>query len=79
MKLIQRVLSMCQISWELLIRSLQLSCVLLFCSFVLFMHTGPLTIWNFDTYQLARELATLPQAILLVAMLAGAIIEERSL
>lgn len=79
LKVIRRMLSMCEISWELLIRALQLSCVLLFCSFMLFLSSGPLTIWNYDTYKLAQEFSTLPQAILLVAMIAGAVIEERSL
>ncbi len=73
------MLNMCDLSWELLMRAMQLSCVLLFCSFLLFLSTGPLSIWNAYTYKLAQELARLPQAILLVAMIAGAVIEEQRL
>lgn len=73
------MLNMCDLSWELLMRAMQLSCVLLFCSFLLFLSTGPLSIWNAYTYKLAQELTRLPQAILLVAMIAGAVIEEQRL
>ena len=35
MKVLRRMLSMCELSWELLMRGLQLSCVLLFAAFLL--------------------------------------------
>ena len=73
------MLCMCEPSWELLIRGLQLSCVLLFCAFLLLVDAGSFTVASCDTYFLAQELLTLPQAILLVVMLAGVIIEERRL
>ena len=79
MKVLRRMLNMCEASWELLMRSLQLSCVLLFSAFMLFLSNGPLSAQNYDTYRLACEFTTLPQAILLVAMIAGAVIEERRL
>lgn len=79
MKVLRRMLSMCELSWELLMLGLQLSCVLLFAAFLLLLGAGEFSVWNCDTYSLARELLTLPQAILLVCILAGAIIEERNL
>ena len=48
-------------------------------AFLLLLGAGEFSVWNCDTYSLARELLTLPQAILLVCILAGAIIEERNL
>lgn len=79
LKVIWRMLCMCEPSWELLIRGLQLSCVLLFCAFLLLVDAGSFSVVSCDTYFLAQELLTLPQAILLVVMLAGVIIEERRL
>lgn len=79
LKVIRRMLCMCESSWELLIRGLQLSCVLLFCAFLLLVDAGSFSVVSCDTYFLAQELLTLPQAILLVVMLAGVIIEERRL
>lgn len=77
LKVLRRMLRMCEPSWELLIRGLQLSCVLLFCAFLLLLDAGSFSVWNCNTYYIAKELLTLPQAILLVVILAGVIIEER--
>ena len=40
LKVIRRMLCMCEPAWELLIRGLQLSCVLLFCAFLLLVDAG---------------------------------------
>lgn len=77
LKVIRRMLCMCEPAWELLIRGLQLSCVLLFCAFLLLVDAGGFSVESCGTYFLAEELLTLPQAILLVVMLAGVMIEER--
>ncbi|MEG1789368.1 MAG: hypothetical protein RR055_02410 [Oscillospiraceae bacterium] len=79
MRLLRRMLDMCELSWEILTKSLIFSCLLLFCAFMLLADAGPMTAENYDTYLLAGELYALPQAILLVANIAGVIIEERHL
>ena len=79
LKVIRRMLCMCDPAWELPIRGLQLSCVLLFCAFLLLVDAGGFSVESCGTYFLAEELLTLPQAILLVVMLAGVMIEERRL
>lgn len=79
LKVLRRMLEMCELSWLLLMRGLQLSCALLFAAFLLLLGAGEPSAANCGTYAMARELFRLPQAVLLVAMLAGAIIEEGSL
>ena len=49
MKVLRRMLSMCELSWELLMRGLQLSCVLLFAAFLLLLGAGEFSVWNCDT------------------------------
>lgn len=53
--------------------------MLLFCAFLLLVDAGGFSVESCGTYFLAEELLTLPQAILLVVMLAGVMIEERRL
>lgn len=76
MRTIRRMLAMCDLSWEILIRSLQLSCVMLFCAFMLLADAGAMTAENYTTYLLADELYRLPQGLLLLAAMAGAVIED---
>lgn len=64
-------------AWEALMRGLQLSCVLLFCAWMLLVDGGVYKAATADLHALARELAALPQAVLLIAVLASALIEER--
>ena len=68
LKVIRRMLCMCDPA-----------CVLLFCAFLLLVDAGGFSVESCGTYFLAEELLTLPQAILLVVMLAGVMIEERRL
>lgn len=75
-KLLRRILAMSPPAWEITLRSLQLSCVMLFCSWMLLAGAGTYSIETNYVYQLAYELARLPQAVLLAAVIAGAVIEE---
>lgn len=76
MRVIKRALDMCDFSWKLLVRTLQLSCVMLFCAFVLLMDAGAMTPQNYSTYLLANELFRLPQGLLIISVLGGAVIED---
>lgn len=49
---------------------------MLFCSWMLLAGAGTYSIETNYVYQLAYELARLPQAVLLAAVIAGAVIEE---
>ena len=73
----RRMLSMCDAAWEVTRRSLALCCVLLFCAFALLVDAGPYTAETYSTYRLAWELSSAPQWILLLAVLAAAVIEDR--
>ena len=64
-------------AWEVVIRALQLSCVLLFCAFALLLEAGVFRAETSYLHNLADELIALPQAILLIAAIASAVIEER--
>ena len=79
LKLIWRILSMCELSWYILIRSLQLTAVLLFCSFMLNVASGGSMAEHYSLIMTARELFSLPQGILLVAAIAGVCIEDITL
>ena len=68
---------MSTLSWEIVIRALQLSCVMLFCAYMLLMEAGPFTYATSDLHYIACELISQPQAILLLATLASVIVEER--
>ena len=76
MKLLTRMLAMCDLSWEILTRALQFSCVMLFCAFMLLADAGGMTRGNYTTYLLANELFRFPQAVLLLSALAGAVVED---
>jgi hypothetical protein len=67
---------MCDLSWEILTKALLLSCVMLFCAFMLLANTGEMTLQNYTTYLLAEELYRMPPGLLLLAVLGGAVIED---
>ncbi len=64
-------------AWEALIRGIQLSCVMLFCAWMLLLEGGTFKAATANLHWMAHELTTLPQAVLLIAVLASALIEER--
>ena len=78
MKTMRRILAMSAPAWEVTLRSLQLSCCMLCCAFMLLIDAGTYTADTSYAYNLAYELALMPQAVLLIGMIAGAVIEERS-
>lgn len=64
---------MCKESWCLFMGTLKLSCVMLFCAFLLLI--GPER--TYDHIKLAASLAETPQGLLLIAILSSALIDER--
>ena len=77
MRVLRRMLGMCDLAWEVTERALALCCVLLFCAFMLLADAGGYSAETYATYRLAWELACTPQWILLLAVLAAAVIEDR--
>lgn len=65
-------------AWEVVIRALQLSCVLLFSAFMLLLEAGTFTYETREYFYIARELAAQPQAVLLLAAIASVVIEEQA-
>ena len=73
--IIERMLQMCPAAWYIFIRTLQLSCLLLFLSLVVLIeymgNSGSHTL-----YKLAMALYELPQALLIISMIASVCIED---
>lgn len=65
-------------AWEVIIRAMQLTCVMLFGAFVLLLEAGAFTYETSRLHYLARELMNVPQAVLMLAVIASAVIEENS-
>lgn len=76
MKLIvERMLQMCPAAWYIFIRTLQLSCLLLFLSLVLLMEYSE-NPGSHTLYRLAIALYELPQALLIISMIGSVCIED---
>jgi len=73
---LRRMLSMSEMAWYIFIRSIQLSCFLLFCAFILMLKCGGSESGGYELYMTARSLYELPQALLLIAGIASACIDE---
>jgi hypothetical protein len=72
-KALCRMTAMCDESWYIFMGTLKLSCAMLFCAFLL-------VIWpksGYDELMLASALAETPQGLLLIAILASGLLEER--
>ena len=72
-KTLRRMTAMCGESWYIFMGTLKLSCAMLFCAFLL-------VIWpdsGYDEIMLASALAETPQGLLLIAILASGLLEER--
>lgn len=63
-------------TYMLLKVSLLLSCVLLILSLLLLLWGGGLSLESYTAYLYAKELSSMPAAILLVAVIASACVEE---
>ena len=73
--IVRRMLAMCPAAWYIFLRSLQLSCLLLFCAVVLLMH-GESVGYEHDLFLTAMSLQESAQSLLLVAVLLSAIVED---
>lgn len=69
---VSRMLGMCPLAWRLFLVSLQLSCALLLCSLLLYTGVLPAS----DGGRLAAALYELPEALLLIGLLASVCIED---
>jgi len=72
-KALRNMASMCDEAWYIWIGTLKLSCAMLLCAYLLL-------IWpqcGYDEIMLASALAETPQGLLLIAILASALLEDR--
>lgn len=67
---------MCGAAREIMVRAVQLSCVLAFCAVILLIDAGRMSADNYSTYLLIDELYRLPQALLMVASIASVVAED---
>ena len=72
---VRRMLAMSEPAWTIFSRSLQISCMLLFCSFLLLLDTGPL-VQSYPQYITALALYETPQGILLLGLILSVCLEE---
>ena len=77
-KTMHRMLSMCPNAWYIFIRSLQLSCLMHFCSFILLSHWNGNMTEHYNLYMTAVTLQETAQAVLITAVLLSAIVEDHS-
>ncbi len=75
--IVGRMLRMCPAAWTVFIRSLQLCCFLLFCSFMLLLKWNGSMTDGYEHYMTAMALEENCQALLLVAVLVSVCIEDR--
>lgn len=75
-RMLEAFLGMHETSWWILTRALALSCVLLFCGFVLLLEVDTVTLDNFHLYRIAQSLIRMPQAVLLIGILGVACAED---
>ena len=74
-KTIEYILSMHEDAWGVLMGTLRLSCTMVFCAFVIFIHLGAPTVENLPVWRGAMEYATFPAYLLLCAVFAAAYID----
>lgn len=71
---VKRMLRMCPDAWYIFMRTLQLSCLLLFLSLVSLIgyeNTG-----SYELFNMAAALYELPQSLLIISMIGSICIEE---
>ena len=71
-KAIRRMSRMCGEAWYIFMGTLKLSCAMLFCAFLLLISSS-----SYDQTMLAAALAETPQGLLMIALIASALLEER--
>ena len=70
--ILDRMLSMSENAWFFFIRSLQMSCVLLFCAWMLLLPEN----MPYSIYQTAMEMAEMPKVILLIGLILSVCVED---
>ena len=75
-RLLDRIVSMQQLPWDIWMGSLILSCVLVFCAFILMLEEPSGLSGKYDTYRCVWELVRLPQLVLLLGILASVCAED---
>ena len=64
---------MCDEAWALFIGTLRLSCAMLFCAWLLLLPPQS----GYEQIMLSAALSETPQGLLLIALIASALIDER--
>ncbi len=72
---LRRMLRMSEPAWYIFLRSLQLSCLMLFCAFLLSLEPGGL-VRGFAQRMTALALFEAPQGILLLGLLLSVFLED---
>ena len=72
-KAIGRMSRMCDEAWYIFMGTLKLSCAMLLCAFMLLASPN----CSYETTMLASALAETPQGLLMIALIASALLEER--
>ena len=72
-KAISRMSRMCDEAWYIFMGTLKLCCAMLFCAFMLLICPN----CGMDQTMLATAMAETPQGLLMVALIASALLEER--
>ena len=72
-KTIRRMSQMCDEAWYIFMGTLKLSCAMLFCAFMLLISPG----CGYEQTMLSAALSETPQGLLLIALLASVLLEER--
>ena len=78
-RLLDRIVSMQQLPWDIWMGSLILSCVLVFCAFLLMLEEPSGLSGKYATYRCAWELVRLPQLVLLLGILVSVCVEDYTL
>ena len=72
-KAIGRMSRMCDEAWYIFMGTLKLSCAMLFCAFILLVSPQ----CGYERVMLAASLAETPQGLMMIALIASALLEER--
>ena len=75
-KLIHRMSKMCDESYFIIKSSIILTLILLACCLLTLLFAGGFSDDTYELHRLAKELFTLPQAILIIAAIASVVIED---
>lgn len=76
-KLIHSILKMNDLSWILIRLTLIMSCCIVFSAFVGLLRIGDLNIDTYHTYLIAKEIASAPAGLILIAGIGTIMLEDR--